>query len=269
MKPRKDLLFKIAIAYLLLLALGAVFIPFFSKQTYYQTHLAMKNMPPGLTFFFGSDELGRSIFLRIWQGARLSFLIATTSVFIELCIGLLVGSVAGLFGGKIESGLMRIVDFLGSLPYLLIVILLTVFLGQGLFTLIVAISITGWLNMARIIRSEVSHCMQNEFILASLAMGATKKHLFFFHILPHLKDKILVTITLTIPIVLFTESFLSFLGLGVQPPLASWGSMAGDGIAALRFYPWRVFFPSFFMSLTMLALNKIADKLTEGRYVAS
>lgn len=157
--------------------------------------------------------------------------------------------------------LMRFADILYSLPYLLIVILLTVVLGSGLFCLLIAITLTGWITMARIIRGQILLLKEMDYIIAAKTMGANTGRLLFVHLLPNAMGPILITLTLTIPSAIFSEAFLSFLGLGIQAPQASWGTMANEGLPALQFYPWRLFFPAFFISATLLAFHLIGEGL--------
>lgn len=160
--------------------------------------------------------------------------------------------------------MMRIADVLYGIPYLLLVILLMVVLGQGLGTMILAMSITGWINMARITRGQVLSLKNQEYILASRTLGAGLTRIMGKHLIPNAMGPILVTLTLTIPNAIFTEAFLSYLGLGLTPPLASWGTMANDGIAAMSYYPWRVFFPALFICLTIFAFNVIGDGIRDA-----
>lgn len=249
---------------LVLLILLATFGPFFSDYAYYETNLTMKNMPPSYRFWFGSDELGRSIFVRVWWGARISLFVGIAAAFIDMLIGIFYGGFAGLFGGKVDEIMMRFADMLGSLPHLLITILLTVVMQQGVWTILLAITLTGWINMARITRAEILSLKEQDFITAAVAMGASKMRILLRHLLPNCFGPIITTVTLTIPHAIFTEAFLSFLGLGVQAPIASWGTMAADGLSALSFYPWRLFFPSVLISITMLAFNLLGDGLRDA-----
>jgi oligopeptide transport system permease protein len=238
--------------------------PSFSEHTYYETSLANKNLPPSLTHPFGTDELGRSIFVRVLYGARISLFIGVTAATIDMIIGVLFGGFAGLVGGKLEEIMMRFLDLLHSLPNLLIVILLSVILKGGILTIILALTITGWINMARIVRAEILSLKELNFVTIARAMGASKKRILFTHLIPNCFGSIVTTMTLTIPGAIFTEAFLSFLGLGVKAPVASLGTMASDGLPALTFYPWRLFFPAIFISLTMLAFNLIGDGLRDA-----
>lgn len=249
---------------LLVLFFLAIIGPLFSSHTYYETQLHLKNEPPSLKFWFGTDELGRDLFTRCWWGARISLFIAITASFVDLIIGVLYGSFAALLGGKTEEWMMRFADVLYSIPYLLVVILLMVIIGPGLLTIILALTMTGWINMARIVRSQILQLKQQDFIKAAQALGASRRRILWHHLIPNAMGPIIVTLTLTIPTAIFAEAFLSFLGLGVQAPIASWGTMANDGLSALRYYPWRLFFPALSISLTMLSFNLLGDGLRDA-----
>lgn len=183
---------------------------------------------------------------------------------IDLAIGVLWGGIAALIGGKIDNMLMRIADILHAIPYLLVVIMLMVVMGSGLIPILIALTITGWIGMARIVRGELLVLKEQEYIQAAIALGAGNRRILFRHLLPNAMGTIIVTMTLTIPIAIFTEAFLSFLGLGVQAPMASWGTMVSDALPAMRYYPWRLCFPAFFISLTMLAFNLVGDGLRDA-----
>jgi len=235
--------------------------PSLSGYNYDALHLAYKNQPPSTLFWFGTDDLGRDIFTRIWYGARISISVGLLAALIDLGIGLFWGGISGLVGGRLDEVMMRIADILYSLPYLLIVILLTVVLGSGLSSLLVAITLTGWITMARIVRGQILLLKEMDYISAAKALGANQTRLLFFHLFPNAMGPILITLTLTVPSAIFAEAFLSFLGLGIQAPLASWGTMANEGLAALQFYPWRLFFPALLISQTMLAFHLIGEGL--------
>jgi len=243
---------------------AAVVVPFISPHTYYETHLHLKNTPPCKDFWFGTDELGRDLFTRIWWGARISLFVGITAAIIDMAIGVFYGAFAGMIGGKTEEFMMRITDILYSLPHLLIVILLMVIMKPGVFTILIALTITGWINMARIVRGQILQIKQNDFVLAAYMLGANRMRILLRHLIPNCIGSIITTMTLTIPAAIFTEAFLSFLGLGVQAPIASWGTMASDGLSALRYYPWRLFFPAAFISVTMLALNILGDGIRDA-----
>ena len=257
---------KMAIAGLIILAIiiaMAIVVPMLSQYKY-SDQLGVYNSPPGAQFWFGTDDLGRDIFVRIWAGARISLFIGITAALIDLVIGVLWGSVSGLAGGRVDNIMMRIADVLTAVPYLLVVIVLLVVMQPGIVPMIIALSITGWINMARIVRGEVLSIKNQEYVLAARTLGASTGHLIMKHLIPNALGAILVTMTLTIPSAIFTESFLSYLGLGVPAPRASWGTMASDGNKAIADYPWRLIFPAVFISLTIFAFNAIGDGLRDA-----
>lgn len=246
--------------------LGGLFLialigPFLTPYSYSDIHLELKNQAPSAEFWFGTDELGRDLFTRVWWGARISLFIGITAALIDAGIGVLWGAIAGYARGKTEEVMMRVCDILNSIPYLLIVILLTVIRGTGIFTILIAMTLTGWINMARIVRAQILQVGQTEFIAAAKVLGASPLRILFRHLIPNAMGPIIATMTLTVPTAIFTEAFLSFLGLGVQAPVASWGVMVSDGISAMRYYPWRLFFPAFMISWTMFSFNLLGLSL--------
>jgi len=252
------------VALLAVMILMALIGPYLNSLTYYEIDLVHKNLVPNSTYWFGTDDLGRDIFTRVWYGARISLTIGLVAAFIDVIFGVLWGSIAGLSGGRLDTFMMRIADILYALPYLLVVILLTCILGSGLIPLIIAMTVIGWINMARIVRGQILQLKNQEFVLSAKALGASFWRILFKHLIPNTLGPIIVTLTLTIPSAIFVEAFLSFLGLGVQAPIASWGTMASEGLAAMKYYPWRLFFPAFFISLTMLAFNLLGDRLRDA-----
>ena len=253
------------VGFIILILIGgmAIIAPELSKYTYEQ-NVGLYNSPPSAEHWFGTDDLARDIFVRVWEGARISLFIGLTAAVIDLIIGVLWGSIAGLAGGRVDNIMMRIADILTAIPYLLVVIILLVVMERGLIPLIIALSITGWVNMSRIVRSEVLSIKNQEYVLAARTLGAGTWHLIKRHLIPNAMGAILVTMTLTIPQAIFTEAFLSYLGLGVQAPLASWGTMASEGFKALTSSPWRLFFPAMFLSLTIFAFNAVGDGLRDA-----
>lgn len=248
---------------LIIIFLMAIFVPIFS-QYHYKEQLGVFNAPPSSEFWFGTDDLGRDIFVRVWAGARISLFIGFAAAIIDLIIGVLWGSISGLAGGRVDNIMMRIADVLTAIPYLLVVIVLLVVLEAGILPMIIALSITGWINMARIVRGEVLSIKNQEYVLAARTLGARTGHLILKHLVPNALGAILVTMTLTVPTAIFTESFLSYLGLGVPAPQASWGTMASDGNGAIADYPWRLIFPALFISLTIFAFNAVGDGLRDA-----
>ena len=183
--------------------------------------------------WFGTDDLGRDMFVRTWVGARISIFIGLAAAVLDVIIGIIWGSIAAFKGGRTDEVMMRIADVLWAIPTLLMVILMMVVLPKGLLTIILAMTVVGWINMARIVRGQVLQLKSQEYVLAAQTLGAKTSRLLFKHLIPNSMGPILVTMTLTIPSAIFTEAFLSYLGLGVPAPLASWGTMASDGIPAM------------------------------------
>lgn len=249
---------------LILLGGFSILAPLTSSHPYYETNLALKNQSPSRKFWFGTDDLGRDMFTRTACGARISLFVGITAAVIDLAVGVLWGGIAALAGGKVDNLLMRIADILYAIPYLLVVIMLMVVMGSGLIPILIALTITGWIGMSRIVRGQLYQLKEQEYIQAAIALGAGRPRILFKHLIPNAMGPIIVTMTLTIPVAIFTEAFLSFLGLGVQAPMASWGTMASDGLPAMRYYPWRLFFPAFFISATMLAFNLVGDGLRDA-----
>lgn len=237
--------------------------PFLTPYSYSDIHLELKNTAPNAQFWFGSDELGRDLFARVWWGARISLFIGVTAASIDMLIGVLWGSIAAFAGGKVEEIMMRLCDVLHAIPYLLVVIVLTVIRGAGIGTLLIAMTMTGWITMARICRGQVLQIKQNEYVLAAKSLGASNARILFRHLIPNAAAPIIAAMTLTIPTAIFTEAFLSFLGLGIAAPSASWGVMLSDGVSALRYYPWRLFFPALMITLTMLSFNLVGNALRD------
>jgi oligopeptide transport system permease protein len=238
--------------------------PLLTSYAYYETHLPLKNLPPCAQFWLGTDELGRDLFTRLWWGARISLFVGITAAVIDLIIGVVYGSIAGMLGGKADETLMRTADVIYSIPYLLVVILLIVVMGSGLSTIIIALTITGWIPMARIVRGQIMQLKELDYAYAAYALGASRTRILVRHLLPNALGPIITTMTFSIPTAIFAEAFLSFLGLGVQAPIASWGTMASDGLPALQYFPWRLFFPAFFISLTMLCFNLVGDGIRDA-----
>lgn len=253
----------IGILSLFIIIMMATFVPWLSPHKA-SDQLGVYNAAPSSQFWFGTDDLGRDVFVRVWAGARISLLIGVSAAMIDLIIGVLWGSISGLAGGRVDNIMMRIADVLTAVPYLLVVIVLLVVMQNGLIPMIIALSITGWINMARIVRGEVLSIKNQEYVLAARTLGANTWHLMIKHLIPNALGAILVTMTLTVPTAIFTEAFLSFLGLGVPAPRASWGTMASEGIKAITNAPWRLIFPAFFISLTIFAFNAIGDGLRDA-----
>ncbi len=245
----------------------------------------IKSFPPSLKHPMGTDDAGRDILARVLQGGRVSLMVGIISTLVSLVIGVSYGAIAGYFGGVIDNIMMRIVDIIYSIPYILIVIvLLSVFGGpntpnfikatanifgggQGLsqiFLLFFALGLVSWLTMARVVRGQILSLKNQEFVMAARATGVSTFGIIFRHLVPNALGPVIVYATLTIPSVMLSEAFLSFLGLGVQAPYASWGSMVADGIKNISIYPWQLIFPGVTMALTLFSLNFLGDGLRDA-----
>lgn len=262
---RKNWLGMGGLVVILLLVFMAIAGPWMTEYTYYQQDLGDgRNLGPSSEHWFGTDDLGRDMFVRTWYGARVSLTIGVVAALIDLVIGVLYGGISGYKGGRTDEIMMRIVDVLWGLPYLLVVILLLVVLGPGLDTIIIALTVTGWLNMARLVRGQVLQLKNQEYVMAARSLGADTKRLMKKHLIPNTMGPILVLLTYTVPNAIFAEAFLSFLGLGVQAPVASWGTMINDALTVILTDEWwRLFFPTLFLSLTLLAFNAFGDGLRD------
>jgi oligopeptide transport system permease protein len=260
-RSKNGLLGSVLILLILLLALLG---PYCTQHTYYTTHLELKNSSPSATYWLGSDDLGRDLFTRCCWGARISLIVGVCAAILDLFFGVFVGTFAALSGGKVDEIIMRFCDILQGIPYLILVILLMVVMGPGLVTIIVALSMTGWINMARIVRGEMLQLKKSDFVLAAKSLGTSAPRIVLRHLLPNAIGPIVATMTMTIPAAIFAEAFLSFLGLGVQAPVASWGVMVNEALGALRYYPWRLFFPAGMITITMLGFNLIGDTLRDA-----
>lgn len=217
------------------------------------------------TYPFGTDELGRDLLTRVMYGARISLLVALIATLVNLFIGVVYGSIAGFEGGRVDNIMMRIVDIINSIPLVIYVILLMVwFRGGGLWNIIIALSSVYWVGMARIVRGQMLSLKEQEFVLAARTMGVSKFKIISRHLIPNAMGPIIVSLAMMIPTAVFTESFLSFIGLGVSAPMASWGTLANNALPGLTTYPYQLFFPALAIAFTMLAFNFVGDGLRDA-----
>ena len=254
---------------LVVLGLACVLGPLFSSYSYEQIDLALGASAPSAEHWLGTDTLGRDQLVRILVGGRISIGVGLCATLVALTIGVVYGAVSGFFGGKIDVVMMRIVDIMYALPFTIFVILLMVFFGRNIVLLFVAIGAVEWLTMARIVRGQILSLKRMEFIEAAHAMGLGRRRIIFRHMIPNVLGPIIVYTTLTIPAVMLLEAFLSFLGLGVQPPLSSWGVLIKDGAEKMEEFWWLLVFPGTIFSLTLFSLNFLGDGLRDALDVRS
>ena len=249
---------------LLILIVLAIFAPWIAPHSYSYQNLDLGAQPPSAEFLLGTDTLGRDLFSRILYGARVSLLVGFVATAVALVIGVSWGIIAGYFGGRVDSVMMRIVDVLYGLPFIIFIILLMVIFGRNIWLLFAAIGAVEWLTMARIVRGQVLTIKNQEYVLAAQAMGVTNMQMFRKHIFPNILGPIAVYATLTIPLVMLLEAFLSFLGLGIQPPMSSWGTLIRYGVESMEEYSWLLIYPGLTFTITLFALNFFGDGLRDA-----
>lgn len=219
---------------------------------------------PSAQHWFGTDTLGRDLMVRTMYGGRISLLVGLVATLVALSIGVVYGATAGYAGGRTDSAMMRFVDLLYALPFTIFVILLMVAFGRSLWLMFVAIGAVEWLSMARIVRSGVIGLKKQEFVEAAVSLGYSHRRIILRHLIPNVLGPVIVIATLTVPAVMLLEAFLSFLGLGVQPPDASWGVLINEGQQNMEIYPWLLIFPAAFFATTLFCLNFIGDGLRDA-----
>ena len=249
---------------LLILIFLAIFAPWIAPHSYSYQNLELGAQPPSGNFLLGTDTLGRDLFSRILYGARVSLLVGFVATGVALIIGVSWGIIAGYFGGRVDSVMMRIVDVLYGLPFIIFIILLMVIFGRNIWLLFGAIGAVEWLTMARIVRGQVLTVKNQEYVLAAQAMGVSNIQMFRKHIFPNILGPIAVYATLTIPQVMLLEAFLSFLGLGIQPPMSSWGTLIRYGVESMEEYSWLLIYPGLTFTITLFALNFFGDGLRDA-----
>jgi len=261
---KKNKIAMLGLIIIILFSFMAVAGPYMTKYSYNDNNLKLMDKAPSMEHWFGTDSLGRDLFARVWQGARVSLFIGLAAAVIETSIGMIVGGIAGFFGGKVDMAIMRFIDVVIAIPELIFIILIMVLIGSGVGPIIMAFAITGWLRMARLVRGQILSLKEQEFVLAAKTLGASSTRLITRHLIPNTLGVIIVTLTMAVPIAIFYEAFLSFIGIGIKPPLASWGQLASSGTAVFQIYPFELFIPATFISLTMLSLNLLGDGLRDA-----
>ena len=253
----------ICVAILIAVGLGSLLAPWIARYPYDAIDLTLGATAPSMAHWFGTDMLGRDLFSRTLHGGQISLAVGFVGTLVSLCVGIAYGAMAGYSGGRVDELMMRFVDLLYSLPYLFLVIILLVFFSNSILMLFVALGLVQWLTMARIVRGQVLSLRNAEFVQAARLFGTRTRGIISRHLLPNMMGPIVVFGTLTVPTVILQEAFLSFLGLGVQPPRASWGTLISDGAGAMSLFPWLVFFPATILAMVLFSLNYLGDGLRE------
>ena len=249
-----------------IIAALALVAPWLSPHPYDEIYWDRIQMPPDFAnaHWFGTDGNGRDLFVRTLYGARVSLMVGILATGVSLIIGVTYGATAGYYGGRVDNLMMRFVDVMYSLPFLFFVILLMVMFGRNIFLIFIALGAVEWLTMARIVRGQALSLKHKEFIEAAHASGVAAPTIIFRHIIPNLLGPVIVYMTLTVPQVILTESFLSFLGLGVQEPLTSWGVLISEGARLMEAAPWLLVFPATFLAVTLFCFNFVGDGLRDA-----
>jgi oligopeptide transport system permease protein len=242
----------------------AVFAPVLTPYDYFSQELSRANEGPSAEHLFGLDHLGRDVLTRVIYGSRISMTVAYISAAIIFVVGVLYGGIAGFLGGRADMIMMRIVDVITGIPNMLYLILFMVALGPGLWSIILALGITLWMGMARMVRAEVLSLKNQEFAVAAEALGVSKMRILLTHLIPNAMGTIIVNLTFAIPIAIFSESFLSFLGLGVSAPRASWGTLSSEALQSYMVHPHQLLFPALAICITILAFNFLGDGLRDA-----
>jgi oligopeptide transport system permease protein len=252
-----------SLAFLLLISVLAVGAPLVTQYSFEEQNIAQKLEGPSANHLMGTDTLGRDLYSRVLYGARVSLSVGIATAVFALILGTLAGAAAGYWGGWIDSVLMRIVDLFYIFPSLLLAILLMLLLGHGMAGIILALGMTAWVTQARLVRGQFLQARELAYVEAARALGVRDVSIIFKHILPNLWGPIIVSLTMQIPANIMSESFLSFIGLGIQPPFSSWGTLANEGFRAMKSFPYLIIFPGVILFVTMLAFNYLGDGLRD------
>lgn len=260
---------KAAVASLVILFLIILFItfaPMLMPFSYEDTDWNMMSMAPDFAsmHYLGTDGSGRDLLVRIAIGGRISLMVGVAGAIIAVIIGTIYGATSGYLGGKVDMVMMRFIEILGSFPFMFFVILLVTFFGQNIFLIFVAIGMIAWLNLARIVRGQTLSLKNKEFVEAAIVCGVPRRQIIWKHIVPNVLGIVVVYASLEVPSLILFESFLSFLGLGTQEPMSSWGALLSDGAAQMETLPWLLAFPAFFLCLTLFCFNFIGDGLRDA-----
>ena len=246
---------------LIVIVLMAIFGPLFSQYSYDQQNMSLRNAGPSAEHIFGTDKMGRDIFVRILYGASIILGVGLMAALVNLVIGTLYGGIAGYIGGKTDMIMMRIVDIIYSVPSMLYIVLIMLWLGAGVTSIMIGISITCWIGMARIVRQEVKSLKEQEFTMAAFVLGASSKRILIKHLLINSMGPIIVNVTLQVPQAIFTEAWLSFLGVGIAAPKASWGTLCEAARELIQVYPMQTIYPLVAICITIISFNFVGEGL--------
>ncbi|AGI31917.1 TPA: oligopeptide ABC transporter permease OppC [Mannheimia haemolytica] len=260
---------KAAVASLIILCCIILFItfaPMLMPFSYEDTDWNMMGIAPDFEsqHYFGTDSSGRDLLVRVAIGGRISLMVGIAGALIAVLIGTIYGAISGYFGGKVDMVMMRFLEILSSFPFMFFVILLVTFFGQNIFLIFIAIGMVAWLNLARIVRGQTLSLKNKEFVEAAIVCGVSRRQIIWRHIVPNVLGLVVVYASLEVPSLILFESFLSFLGLGTQEPMSSWGALLSDGAAQMETSPWLLAFPAFFLCLTLFCFNFIGDGLRDA-----
>lgn len=254
----------ISLFILIAIILLTIFAPIFSRYSYKQTDYTNVYATSSLQHLFGTDQFGRDLFVRTWMGCRISLLIALVAALLDLLVGVMYGAVSALFGGRVDAVMQRIIEILIGIPHLIIVILFLMAFPAGVWTIIAALSITGWVNMARLVRAEILKLKNQDYVLASRVLGTSNKDIILHDLVPNAVSVIVINVMFTIPSAIFTEAFLSFIGIGLAEPQASLGVLINNGYQVLRNYPHVMIYPAIILVLIMVCFSILGDGLRDA-----
>jgi len=261
----KNKLAVVGLVYLVFVASVAALAPFLTVFSYEEMDLILGAVPPNDTHWLGTDDLGRDMLTRIIYGSRVSLMVGILATSVSVAIGVLYGAVSGYVGGRVDNLMMRFLEVLYALPFTILVIIVMVVLGRSIYNLFIALGAIQWMVMARIVRGQVVSIKKMEYIEAARASGVRPLAIIWRHVIPNTLGPVIVFATLTVPAVILEEAFLSFLGLGVQPPMSSWGTLISDGVSAMQAeMPWLIVYPCLTLMTTLLALNFFGDGLRDA-----
>ena len=266
---KKNKLALFGLYFLISMGLLCLFAPLITPYGYEEQNMALGASAPSAAHWLGTDTFGRDLLTRILYGGRISISVGLIATFVALVIGVTWGAIAGFMGGRVDMAMMRLVDIMYALPFMIFIILLMVVFGRNLLLLFLAIGAVEWLTMARIVRGQVQTLKQQEFVEAAISLGLSRWLIIYRHLIPNALGPVIVYTTLTIPGVMLLEAFLSFLGLGIQPPQSSWGLLISYGVETMEEYPWLLIFPGLALTMTLFALNFLGDGLRDALDVRS